>query len=188
MIGAMEVVGAVSAIAGIASFGLQLAQQLQKQIGEVREAEERVNDLALELQATSNNLDKIKSLLSSAENTTSQKYALNERFHDDLKFLIGRCEVIFRNIVRLLAKAGSLALSKVDSFLRPFKQNRVSNSNPDLKLEIEFLKLSAGDRSLWSFRRPKIEQYIADLGRLKSELTLLLLIASLTRTVPDGDL
>lgn len=124
----MEAVGAVSTVAGIASFGLQLVQQLQRQISEILDAEERVNDLISELQATSNNLEKIKSLLSSAEKVSSKKYFLNERFHEDLRFLIVRSEVIFRNVVKLLAKAGPLALSTVDKFLRPFKKNRISDS------------------------------------------------------------
>jgi hypothetical protein len=179
----MEAVGAVASIAGIASLGLQLAQLLQKQVGEIRDAEERVNDLVSEVQATSNNLDKIKSLLPSDDGST-EKPTLNERFHGDLQFLIDRCEAIFRNVVKLLAKAGTMALSSVDGFLRPFKKNETLQLDTKFKLEIEIVELSASNKALWSFRRPKIERYIADLGRLKSELMLLLLIISLVKTGP----
>lgn len=182
----MEAVAAVSSIAGIASFGLQLAHQLQQQIGEIVDAEERVNDLVSELQATSNNLEKIKSLLLSDDTTSSHKQTVNEQFRKDLQFLIGRCEIIFRKVVKLLAKAGSMALSSVDKFLRPFKKNKVLHPDPDLKLEIEFVKLSASDKALWSFKKPKIEQYIADLGRLKSELMMLLMIVSLVKIGQNG--
>jgi hypothetical protein len=179
----MEAVGAVGSIAGIASLGLQLAQLLQKQVGEIRDAEERVNDLVSEIQATSNNLDKIKSLLLS-DDASTKKHTLNDRFREDLQYLIARCEAIFRNVVKLLAKAGTMALSSVDGYLRPFKRNEKSMADANFKLEIEFVQLSASDKALWSFRRPKIEQYIADFGRLKSELMLLLLIISLVKTGP----
>ena len=179
----MEAVGAAASIAGIASLGLQLAHLLQKQVGEVIDAEERVNDLVSEVQATSNNLNKIKSLLRS-DNGPSGKQLVNEHFRHDLQFLINRCEAIFRNVVKLLAKAGTMALPGVDRFLRPFKKSEAMEPNTNVRLEIDFVQLSASDKALWSFRRPKIEQYIADLGRLKSELMLLLLVVSLARTRP----
>ena len=180
----MEAAGAAASIAGIASLGLQLAQLLQKQVGEVVDAEERVNDLVSEVQATSNNFDKIKFLLYSDDRSRSDEQIVNEHFRSDLDFLISRCEVIFRNVVRLLAKAGTLALSSVDKFLRPFKKKESYEPNIKVQLDIEFVWLSASDKVLWSFRRPKIEQYIADLGRLKSELMLLLLVLSLAQTRP----
>lgn len=179
----MEAVGAVGSIAGIASFGLQLAQLLQKQISEIRDAEERVNDLVSEVRATSNNLDQIKSLLLSNDASTKTP-TLNHRFREDLQFLIQRCETIFRNVVTLLAKAGAGALSSVDGFLRPFRRNEKSKPDVDIKLKMEFVQLSASNKALWSFKRPKIEECIADLGRLKSELMLLLLIISLLKTAP----
>jgi hypothetical protein len=77
-----------------------------------------------------------------------------------------------------------MALSSVDGFLRPFKKNETLQPDTQFKLEIEFVELSASDKALWLFRRPKIEQYIADLGRLKLELMLLLLIISLAKTEP----
>ena len=180
---AVGAVGSIAGIAGIASLGLQLAQLLQKQVGEIRDAEERVNDLISEVQATSNNLDKIKSLLLS-DDASTKKHVFNEQFRGDLQKLIDRCEAIFRNVVKLLAKAGTIALSSVDGFLRPFKRNGKSESDANVKLEIDFVQLSTSDKALWSFRRPRIEQYIADLGRLKSELMLLLLIISLAKTGP----
>ena len=179
----MEAVGGVAAIAGIASFGLQLAQLLQKQVGDIRDAEERVRDLISEVQGTSNNLDKIKCLLLSNDASTN-KHSLNGRFREDLQFLIDRCEAIFRNVVKLLAKAGTMAMPNVDGFLRPFKKNPQATRDANVKLQIEFVQLSASDKALWSFRKPKIEQYIADLDRLKMELMLLLLMVSLVKTGP----
>jgi hypothetical protein len=66
--------------------------------------------------------------------------------------LIDRSEAIFRNVVKLLAKASTMALSSVDGFLRPFKKNETLQPDTKFKLEIEFVELSASDKALWSFR------------------------------------
>lgn len=180
----MEALGVVASITGIVSLGIQVAQILQQQVGEYRDAEERINDLILEVQATSNNLNQIKDLLPGGDGSP-KKHNFNNRFQDDLQFLIDRAEVIFRRVVKLLAKAGSLALSSVDKFLRSFKNNQCLDLEPKVELDIEFIQISVGNRALWSFRKPKVEQYIADLGRLKSELMLLLLVISLAKTTPE---
>ena len=172
----MEALGAVGSVVGIISLGIQLAQILQQQIDSVRDADHRVREIVAELDATASSLSAVQDLqLRDRENSGDRIF--NETGSQAISKIIQQCDVVYRNIVVLVSKAGKEALIAVDNFQRKIRKKK-SGEFSVVKLEIELSNL---EHLLWPWRLPKIEQYLADLERLKSTLLLLLAVADLAK-------
>ena len=72
-------------------------------------------------------------------------------------------------------------LSQVDLYQRKLEDEHKSrnNGNKEIKLEIELSNL---EHLMWPWRLPKIQQYIADMDRLKLSLVLILSVANLAKS------
>jgi len=102
----MEGLAAAASVAGIVSLAVQIAQIMQKQIDEVRDADERLLQIVHEIQATAAGLSNLQDLLLDEEERPSGR-VLNDRCHSHIKSVLCRCNVTFRNITVLLSKPGS---------------------------------------------------------------------------------
>ena len=173
----MEALGAVGSVVGVVSLGIQLAQILQQQIDSIRGADERVKEIVAELHATAASLGALQALQLRDEQSPANKI-FNETGSHAISYVVQRCNFVFRNIVVLVSKAGKEALAVVDDFQRKINRRRPGAKPDAVKLEIELSNL---EHLLWPWRLPKIEQYLADLERLKSSLLLLLAVADLAK-------
>ena len=177
----MDPLSAVASIVGIVGFGIQIAQILQQEIDAIQTATERVEQIVFEIRATATGLTNLHEfLLEDAE--AAANHVFNEEGRMEVSHIVRRCNTVFRNITVLVAKAGNGVLSTVDHFQRRLEEEHKKNKNvldSDVKLEIELSNL---EHLIWPWRLPKIEQYIADLDRLKLSLVLILSVANLAKT------
>ena len=174
-------IGVAGSVVGIVSLGIQLGQIIQVQIDQVTGADERLVNFYLEIRDTSNALRDLGDLL--VEDKHNQRgRVFKERGHRDIKTVVERCYVVFRNVAALISKAGAACLAAVDDFVeKTEKRKTLTEGAEKVKLDIQPLELNKLDRVLWLFRHSKIEQYVADLDRLKVTLILMLNVASLAK-------
>ena len=173
----MEALGAVGSVVGIISLGIQLAQILQVQIDATRSADDRITQIVIEIRATASGLQSLQALLLRDAQARNDKI-FDESGHRDIKTIVDRCNIVFRNVVTLVAKAGKAVLAIVDDFQRKIQRRNPLKKESTIKLEIE---LSNIEHLMWPWRQAKIEQYVADLDRLKSSLLFILAVANLAR-------
>ena len=173
----------VAGVVGIIGFGVQIAQILQKEIDEITTATERVEQIVIEIRATATGLTNLKEFLLEDANTRD-----NQIFNDDgrleVTHIVRHCNTVFRNVTVLVAKAGSGVLSQVDLYQRKVeeehkKRNPSEDADTNIKLDIELSNL---EHLTWPWRLPKIQQYLADMDRLKLSLVLILSVANLAKT------
>lgn len=169
----VSAVGVVGSVVGIVSLGIELARVLQGQIDQVATAKDRLAQFVFEIKATALALTDLQDLLLSTRNPRDRLF--NDKGYDDIKLFVDRCTIVYRNIAALISKAGTACLAKVDDFVNK-KQN--GPAKLDLSLDIE---LSKADHLLWPFKLAKVEQYVADLERLKLHLILMLNVAALAK-------
>lgn len=172
---------AIGSIVGILGFGLQLAQILQKEIDDITTATDRVQQIVIEVRATCTGLTNLKELLLQDAKDTN-----NNIFNDEGRFevsqVVRHCNTVFRNITVLVAKAGSGVLSQVDLYQRKVEEQHNGwkpKNEDDIKLEIELSNL---EHLMWPWRLPTIQQYLADMDRLKLSLVLIVSVANLAQT------
>ncbi len=177
---------AVAGIVGIVGFAGQLARILQKEIDDISTARERVQQIVIEIRATSTGFSNLKKLLlEDAEDTNNEIFSSEARHEIDHH--LRHCNAIFRNITVLVAKAGSGVLSQVDRYQRQMEEaqrflrhKQYYNYDPiDMKLDIQLSNL---EHLMWPWRLPKLQQYLADMDRLKLSLVLIVSVAGLART------
>ncbi|KAL8907497.1 MAG: hypothetical protein Q9171_005839 [Xanthocarpia ochracea] len=174
---------AVASIVGVVGFAGQLARILQKEIDDISTARERVQQIVIEIRATSTGFNNLKKLLlEDAENANNQIFSSEARHEIDHH--LRHCNTIFRNITVLVAKAGSGVLSQVDRYQRRMEEaqkllRHKQCDHIDINLDIELSNL---EHLRWPWRLPKLQQYLADMDRLKLSLVLIVSVASLART------
>ena len=172
----------IASIVGIVGFGLQVAQILQKEIDDITTATERVQQVVIEVRATSTGLTNLKDLLLEDASVANNNQIFNDEGRAEVSHIVRHCNVVFRNITVLVAKAGSGVLSQVDLYQRRLEEHH-KGLKPKLddavKLEIELSNL---EHLMWPWRLPKIQQYLADMDRLKLSLVLIVSVANLAKT------
>ena len=173
-----EALGIAGSVVGIISLGIQVSMILQKQVDDVLDAPEKVSQMIIEVKATAAGLTDLQDLLLQDKISGDNDKIFSQQGKDAINFVVQRCDLVFRNIVVLIAKAGKAVLAQVDDFQRKVKKKQSVKPDPKLRLEIE---LSNIEHLLWPWRLPKIEQYIADMGRLSNNLLLILAVASLAK-------
>jgi len=100
----MEGLAAAASVIGIVSLAVQI---VQRQIDEVRNADERLLQIVHEIRAIAADLSSPQDLLLDDEGKYPGGRVLNSRCHVDIKSLLDRCNAIFRNIAVLYRKLGS---------------------------------------------------------------------------------
>ena len=178
----MDPVSAVASIVGIVGFGIQIAQILQKEIDAIQTATERVEQIVIEIRATATGLTNLQDFLLQDHEVSLDDRIFNDEGRTEVTHIVRRCNTVFRNITVLVAKSGNGILSSVDQFQRKLEQEHKKDKGAgesSIKLEIELSNL---EHLMWPWRLPKIEQYIADLDRLKLSLVLILSVANLAKT------
>ena len=173
----------VASVVGIIGFGVQVAQILQKEIDEITTATERVEQIVIEVRATATGLTNLKEFLLE-DATDSDNQIFNNEGRLEVTHIVRHCNTVFRNITVLVAKSGSGVLSQVDLYQRKVeeehkKRKPTDDIDIDIKLDIE---LSNIEHLMWPWRLPKIQQYLADMDRLKISLVLILSVANLAKT------
>ena len=176
----MEIIGSIASFAGVVSLGIQIAQILQRHISTVAEADDRVLQMAIELHATATSLRTLQ-LFVQYDKDAEEDTVINAECRQNMDVIIQRCNVVFRKIAVLLAKAGKAVLSVIDGFQDRVSKSPVSQLSewiPDSSLTFELNRL---EHLMWPWRAPRIEQSIADLDRLKLSLLLILAVIDLAR-------
>ena len=177
----MDPVSAVASIVGIVGFGIQIAQILQAEIDAIQTATERVEQIVIEIRATSTGLTNLQKFLIQDTEASAADRIFNDEGCNEVAHIVRRCNTVFRNITVLVAKAGNAVVSSVDHFQRQVEEEHKKKKaieDRNVKLEIELSNL---EHLMWPWRLPKIEQYIADLDRLKLSLVLILSVANLAK-------
>ena len=178
----MDPISAIASIVGIVGFGIQIAQILQKEIDAVQTATERVEQIVIEIRATATGLTNLQDFLLQDHEASLDDRIFNDEGRIEVAHIVRRCNTVFRNITVLVAKAGNAILSSVEQFQRQVEEEHNKKKGPEesaIKLDIELSNL---EHLMWPWRLPKIEQYIADLDRLKLSLVLILSVANLAKT------
>ena len=178
----MDPLSAIASIVGIVGFGVQIAQILQAEIDAIQTATERVEQIVIEIRATSTGLTNLQDFLIQDSEASAVDRIFNDEGCNEVAHIVRRCNTVFRNITVLVAKAGNGVLSSVDYFQRQLeeehKKKKKGIEDNNVKLEVELSNL---EHLMWPWRLPKIEQYIADLDRLKLSLVLILSVANLAK-------
>lgn len=166
-----EVLGAAGSIAGIVSFGLQLATTLQTYIETMLEAEERLRDITFEINSTASALRQLQDILDDDKRGTgvgklSPKVFKNEG-RREIEAIAQKCGKVYRTIVLLVNKAANLG-----------PKNMVSTASSD----VVQLKISSLTRMMkWPWVEPHIKRCQEQLRWLKMSLLFNLQLASLAR-------
>lgn len=179
----MDPLSAIASIVGIVGFGIQIAQVLQAEVDTIQTAPERVEQIVIEIRATSTGLTNLQDFLIQDIEASAADRIFNDEGCNEVAHIVRRCNTVFRNITVLVAKAGNGVLSSVDHFQRQVEEEHKKKKRgiefSNVRLEIELSNL---EHLMWPWKMPKIEQYIADLDRLKLSLVLILSVANLAKT------
>ena len=150
----MEAVGAAASVVGIVAFGVQLCQILQIQLDDVRDADESLTQLVEEIKGTTYSITELRKLLQKDEEPSPNRIFSDEGYAE-LTRIIERCEIVFRNIVALVAKAGREALVAVDDFQRTLNRKDTGKAEKQVTLDIE---VSKSEHLLYPFRKARIQK------------------------------
>lgn len=175
----MDPLSATASIVGIVGFGIQVAKILQKEIDAIQTATERVQQIVIEIRATATGLTNLQDFLLRDHEACYDGRIFNDEGRNEVTHIAQRCNTVFRNVTVLVAKAGNAILSSVDQYQQQVEEKHKNRKRTKVKLEIELSNL---EHLMWPWRLPKIEQYIADLDRLKLSLVLILSVANLAKS------
>lgn len=180
----ITVLGAAGSVVGIAGFGLQLAQFLDRFISEYSSADQSYHDILDSIDATSEALEQVGRFLED-EKINVEKGGKLKLFSIEALIKIektaGKCLKIFWRIeATILNKESSDLEAKISKNLTNFYESlRIKKEAPILKLD-RGLKLSRLQRLKWSFSvGDKLEKYNIRLERLKSALILMFSVISI---------
>ena len=161
----MAGIGEVASVVGVIALGIQTAQILQKEIDAVLGADQRIQQMVIEIQATAHFLNDLKQYVAPGSR-------VSRRTKREYEIIIRQCNIVFRRVIILIAKAGGKVLSGVDEY-----QQRTSEGEDPKTLELQ-VQLCRLESLNWPWKMKKIEQCIADLDRLKRGLNDRLTIAN----------
>ncbi|KAH8812189.1 hypothetical protein F5884DRAFT_304651 [Xylogone sp. PMI_703] len=154
--------GAAGSIVGIVGFGLQIAATLQTYTEATLEADERIRDIANDINATASALQRLQDVIT-RDSKLPQGRVFSVEGLNVVNKIASQCDVVFTRIVQLLNKAG-----------RPGSE--LSNSQ-----RAKDLTLSTLDHLKWPWLEPKIARCRQELERLLLKLLLMLQISNLAR-------
>ena len=175
----MDGISSVSAVLGIASFGLQLYETLKKFANKVAEAPQYLLWLATDLDLSVAALHSVQELLEREEQI--RKRGQGRRLFSD-KALIDtwrasdQCMVIFRSIVEFILKKGKKGTEEVV----------LNDRHPDyLRLNQKVLLSSLG-RVNWALAQDDVERLTNRLSTFKLTLNLIVSVVSVKAQNPDS--
>lgn len=165
-----EALGAAGSIAGIVSFGLQLATTLQTYIETMLEAEERLRDITFDINSTASALRQLQDIIDNDKMGTKAGKLTPKVFKDEgrreIEAIAQKCGKVYGTIVLLVNKAGNLD----------------PNSAAPPASEVLPLKVSSLTRMMkWPWVEPHIKRCQEQLRWLKMSLLFNLQLASLAR-------
>ena len=160
----MAGIGEAASIVGVVAFGFQTAQILQMEIDAVLHADQRVQQTVIEISATAHFLNDLNQYLAAGSK-------VSRRTKREYEIIIHQCNIVFRRVIVLVAKAGSKVLASVDEY-----QMLISRGEDPKTLELQ-IKLCKLESLSWPWKTKKIEQCLVDMARLKQGLNDRLTIA-----------
>jgi hypothetical protein len=153
-------IGMAGSAVGIAGFGLQIATVLQTYIEASLEADDRIREIANDINATASALQRLQAVIDEDEKLVEGRVFNVEGLKSVTRISL-QCDVVFKRTVELLNKAG-----------RPGAELSNSERAKDLKLQtLDHLK--------WPWLEPKILRCRQELERLLLKILLILQISSL---------
>lgn len=166
-----EALGAAGSVAGIVSFGLQLATTLQTYIETMLEAEERLRDITFDINSTASALRQLQDIIDEDKTGNDVRKSTPKVFKDEgrreIEVIAQKCGKVYRTIVLLVNKAGNIDSKK-----------SVSTASSD----VVPLKISSLTRMMkWPWVEPHIKRCQEQLRWLKMSLLFNLQLASLAR-------
>ena len=153
----MAGIGEVASIIGVVTFGFQTARLLQDEIDSVLNADQRIQQIVIRIQATAYYLKDLKKYLAPGSSISGQR-------RREYEIIIHQCDSVFRRVIVLIAKAGRKVLRDVDDYQERIREGEDPKTFP---LHIQLCKLESLS---WPWKMKKIEQCIADLDGMKRDL------------------
>jgi hypothetical protein len=183
----MEALGAVGSIVGVVSLGVQISQILQKQIDEVKNADEKIAKFAIELRGASSSVEQLARILVDDGRAPRSDKLLNSNGRDALALSIQACNKVFRAITVLIAKSGEQVLAAVETFQEKVKKQHANAPESIVRIDIPLqVELSSIEHLKWPWRMRTMEGLSLDLEKLKSDLILQISVVTLARSVKDS--
>ncbi|KAI1876006.1 uncharacterized protein JN550_001502 [Neoarthrinium moseri] len=165
-----EALGAAGSIVGIVSFGLQFATSLQTYLEAVAGAEESMQDIAFDINATASALKQLHDLIEADKAATgNETRILNSKGVEEVLRLSAQCEKVYTLTMGLIAKA---ARPKFDG----------QSGGPAVTAKWEDFKAATLCRRLrWPWLEPRIKKCQDQLRWLKVTLLFQLQLAQVAR-------
>ena len=165
-----EDLGATSSAVGIVGFGLQLATTLQTYVEAVIEAEERLRDIAFEVNSTASALKQLQEIIDADKadgNLQKNPKVFKDEGRKEIEVLAVQCGKVYTTIVILVTKAGTSGWQ---------------GKMPANSLDVRTLRASSLSRNMkWPWLEPRIKRCQEQLRWLKMNLLFNLQLASLAR-------
>jgi len=153
-------IGVAGSAVGIAGFGLQITTILQTYIEASLEADDRIREIANDINATASALQRLQAVIDEDEKLAEGR-VFNVEGLKSVNRISLQCDAVFKRTVELLNNAG-----------RPGAELSNSERAKDLKLHtLDHLK--------WPWLEPKILRCRQELERLLLKMLLMLQISSL---------
>jgi hypothetical protein len=164
-----EAQGAAGSIVGIVEVGLKLATTLQTYVESIRDAEERIRDVAVDVNSTASALRQLGEILEADKVAVVQKTTkvFKDEGRNEIEVLAEHCGKMYATITLLVTKAGSAGLHRKTAV-------KALSARP---LAIS----SLGHDWKWSWLEPRIKRSQEQLRWLKLNLLFDLQLAGLAR-------
>ncbi|KAF4464678.1 hypothetical protein FALBO_8476 [Fusarium albosuccineum] len=166
-----EALGAAGSIVGIVAFGLQLAVTLQTYVEAVAEANDRLREVAFDVNSTAAMLKQLQGLIEEDRNSDTPLFNVNGV--RDVERLSKKCNKIYSGIVILLNKASE------DGDKGQIKMETTADAIPDAS--IKAINLSFRRKMAWSWLEPRINRCQQELRQVKLDLLLQVQVITLAQ-------
>ncbi|KAF5011713.1 hypothetical protein FDECE_2173 [Fusarium decemcellulare] len=166
-----EALGAAGSIVGIVAFGLQLAVTLQTYVEAVAEANDRLREVAFDVNSTAAMLKQLQGLIEEDRDADTPLFNVNGV--RDVERLSKKCNKIYGGIVILLNKASE------DGDKGQIKMETTADAIPDAS--IKAINLSFRRKMAWSWLEPRINRCQQELRQVKLDLLLQVQVITLAQ-------
>lgn len=179
----MEAVGATASIVGIISFGLGLAKSLQTFIDSVIEAEETMVLIVADVKSTASTLKDLEDFIDHDEAASKERNratVFNATSIKEISACALQCQKIYVQIIVLIEKARMQV--DEDGSKEAGAQAPAADdvTTPAARLAVFSENVTKFGRKMrWPWLEPRIKRCQEHLGRLKANLMLRLLVASI---------
>lgn len=173
-----EVIGLAASIVGIVDMGFKLAFTLQTYVGAVAEAEQRLGEVAQNVNSIAAALKQLAIIVDadqlrdgdSQSSVAANTSVFNECGRIEVKKLASRCEIIYTAIITLIMKSAdpNTNMSKIGNSALPLKASIITN-------------LTWTRRLRWPWLEPRITECEKRLQWLKIDLMFHLHVASIAQ-------